>query len=86
MKKAVLSLALALLTGASLLAGCAPQATEPDSGTKQDEVVISISSEPDSLDPCQGWGWLLHPASGLSHALHLCQLQRHFPRCEGDYP
>ena len=30
MKKAVLSLALALLTGASLLAGCAPQATEPD--------------------------------------------------------
>ena len=56
MKKAVLSLALALLTGASLLAGCAPQATEPDSGTKQDEVVISISSEPDSLDPCQGWG------------------------------
>ena len=56
MKKAVLSLALALLTGASLLAGCAPQATEPDSGAKQDEVVISISSEPDSLDPCQGWG------------------------------
>ena len=54
MKKAVLSLALALLTGASLLSGCASQTSGPSK--KQDEVVVSISSEPDSLDPCQGWG------------------------------
>lgn len=55
MKKVVLSLTLALLTGASLLAGCASQTQEPEHNP-QDEVVISISSEPDTLDPCQGWG------------------------------
>ena len=56
MKKAVLSLALALLTGASLLAGCAPRPQSRTAEQSRDEVVISISSEPDSLDPCQGWG------------------------------
>ena len=55
MKKVVLSFTLALLTGASLLAGCATQTQEPERN-RQDEVVISISSEPDTLDPCQGWG------------------------------
>ncbi|MFR8333217.1 MAG: hypothetical protein ACLU9S_13370 [Oscillospiraceae bacterium] len=47
MKKVVLSLTLALLTGASLLAGCASQTQEPEHNP-QDEVVISISSEPDT--------------------------------------
>ncbi len=55
MKKVVLSLTPALLTGASLLAGCASQTQELEHNP-QDEVVISISSEPDTLDPCQGWG------------------------------
>lgn len=60
MKKVVLSLTLALLTGASLLAGCASQTQEPEHNP-QDEVVISISSEPDTPGPLPGLGPRHHP-------------------------
>lgn len=57
MKKTVFSLILTAFTGLSLLAGCAARTGgEPAGQTNRDEVVISISSEPTTLDPCQGWG------------------------------
>lgn len=36
------------------LAGCGSDTQE--TSREKDQVIISISSEPDSLDPCQGWG------------------------------
>lgn len=57
MKKTVFSLILTAFTGLSLLAGCAARTGgEPAGQTNRDEVVISISSEPTTLDPCRGWG------------------------------
>lgn len=48
---------LAVLLSALLLAGCAGAPTPaPSEAAGKDSVVISISSEPETLDPCQGWG------------------------------
>ena len=49
MKKAVVLVMIFCLT---LLAGCG----EVPQQVSHDQVVISISSEPETLDPCQGWG------------------------------
>ena len=63
MKKKLFALLLSLTLAAGLSAcGGAPQSPGestssggPENGPK-DEVIISISSEPETLDPCQGWG------------------------------
>ena len=62
MKKKLFALLLSLTLAAGLSAcGGAPQSpggqssSTPEDGPK-DEVIISISSEPETLDPCQGWG------------------------------
>lgn len=63
MKKKLLALLLSLALAVGVLSACggAPQAPgenafgTPESGPKN-EVIISISSEPETLDPCQGWG------------------------------
>jgi len=56
MKKGIAVLLLVLLT-AGLFAGCGQkeQSSEPQT-INHDQVIISISSEPETLDPCQGWG------------------------------
>lgn len=63
MSKRILSALLCVLLLAGLFAGCAstdPSAPSADPSSDapelNDSVVISISSEPSSLDPCQGWG------------------------------
>ena len=45
----------------SILSGCASQHSVVSSETvnnskKREEVVVAISTEPSTLDPCQGWG------------------------------
>ncbi|MDD6188758.1 MAG: ABC transporter substrate-binding protein [Clostridiales bacterium] len=54
-KKQVLSLLLAAAAAIGLLAGCAKNGGTAPSHSS-DSVVIAISSEPETLDPCQGWG------------------------------
>ncbi len=54
MKKAV-SLLLAVLMLSALLTGCG-QAEKNSAVPNRDQVIISISSEPETLDPCKGWG------------------------------
>ena len=66
MRKRLLSLTLAALMLVSLLSGCgntaAPQTASqsaqatPTETASKEEVVVAISSEPSTLDPCQGWG------------------------------
>ena len=57
MKKRIFSFLTALLTLAGLLAGCGGDGGRPAGDPAlRTEVVISISSEPSSLDPCKGWG------------------------------
>ena len=51
--KKCLTLLLSVLTALGLFSGCGnPSAPS----INPDQVVISISSEPESLDPCKGWG------------------------------
>lgn len=54
MKKQI-SLLLAVFLMMGMFAGCGQKADQPKQ-TKRDQVVVSISSEPESLDPCKGWG------------------------------
>jgi len=60
MNKSLTALLLSLVLTAGMLAGCgAPAAQQPaaaSGGPEREEVIISISSEPTTLDPCQGWG------------------------------
>ena len=66
MRKRLLSMTLAALMLVSLLSGCgnaaAPQSSSqsaqatPTETASKEEVVVAISSEPSTLDPCQGWG------------------------------
>ncbi len=51
-RKKFLALALSLTAVLSLLAGCGTS----NHPTKKDSVVIAIGTEPDTLDPTQGWG------------------------------
>ena len=52
--KKIITLVLSIITALGLLAGCGGA---NDSGTAQkDRVVIAIGTEPDTLDPTQGWG------------------------------
>lgn len=60
-----LSLFIAVIFAAALLMGCTGTSKPPaDEGGLSDtpgeaqaaEVIVSISSEPSTLDPCQGWG------------------------------
>ena len=53
MKKRILALLLSAAAAISLFTGCAKPAEQPRS---TDSVIISISTEPETLDPCQGWG------------------------------
>ena len=53
--KKISALALVLVMILGLLAGCS--GTNGPSGTRStDSVVIAITTEPTTLDPCQGWG------------------------------
>ncbi len=60
----VISIAICFFIFTGGLTGCSNQSNSSDNQTKdddkqiesQDSVVIAISSEPTSLDPCQGWG------------------------------
>ncbi len=54
MKKHV-SLLLAVLLIAGVFSGCGKKNDQPQQ-TNHDQVVVSISGEPESLDPCKGWG------------------------------
>lgn len=62
MKKRMLSIFLVAAMVMGLATGCGSdkEGTTSTAGTEsnktKDEVIISISSEPESLDPCQGWG------------------------------
>lgn len=49
------SLLLVICLTAVLFAGCGPRNVQTGK-TDTDQVIISISSEPESLDPCKGWG------------------------------
>jgi len=53
-KMFALILTLALLLG--LLAGCSTQPENENEAVKKDSVVIAIGTEPETLDPTQGWG------------------------------
>ena len=52
--KKILALVLSIATMLSLLAGCG--GTNDSGTTQKDSVVIAIGTEPDTLDPTQGWG------------------------------
>lgn len=54
MKKAV-SFLLAVLMLSALLTGCG-QTEKSNAAPNREQVIISISSEPETLDPCKGWG------------------------------
>ena len=54
MKKQTLKFFIVTVLILNFLTGC--NAQQQETNQKNDEVIISISSEPDSLDPCQGWG------------------------------
>lgn len=56
MKKRDTALLLAALVGAGLMVGCGKQAQQETPAQSKEAVIVSISSEPSSLDPCQGWG------------------------------
>ena len=65
MKKRILALLCALSLAPCLLAGCAGGGDSITSQTggngggsnaPREDVVIAISSEPETLDPCKGWG------------------------------
>ena len=51
--KRIISLLLTVLMLAAIFAGCA---TTKPAEQKKDQVIISISGEPSTLDPCKGWG------------------------------
>jgi len=53
----ILSILLALTLSMALLTGCggSRDAAAPGAGDR-DSVVVAISTEPTTLDPCQGWG------------------------------
>lgn len=62
MKKILLSLMMTGVLTLGLLTGCGAGNTGEEASRqtvdagKKDEVIISISSEPSTLDPCKGWG------------------------------
>ena len=59
MKKRIMSVFLAAIMVMGFVTGCGSDKKETMMETvneEKDEVIISISSEPDTLDPCQGWG------------------------------
>ena len=61
MKKQMVSLLLGTAMILGLMTGCGGTGKKTHTETAgesevKDEVIISISSEPDSLDPCMGWG------------------------------
>lgn len=62
MKKKSFSLLLALTMLLGLLTACAAAAGEVGTqtgetgGEARDSVIVAISTEPETLDPCQGWG------------------------------
>lgn len=63
MKKKSFSLLLALTTLLGLLTACGSAAagevgpqTGETGGEVRDSVIVAISTEPETLDPCQGWG------------------------------
>ncbi len=51
-----LALALVLLAGCGAAASNQTQQADAPGAPEREGVIISISSEPTSLDPCQGWG------------------------------
>ena len=51
-----LALALVLLAGCGAAASNQTQQADAPGAPERESVIISISSEPTSLDPCQGWG------------------------------
>ncbi len=55
MRKRIIAILLAAVSAAALLAGCAKNDTTSDNKSK-DSVVVAITTEPETLDPCQGWG------------------------------
>ena len=54
MKKMIALLLAACMLSLALL-GCGGEKTAAENPDR-DQVIISISSEPESLDPCKGWG------------------------------
>lgn len=63
MKTKIFSLLLALTTLLGLLTACGSAAagevgtqTGETGGEARDSVIVAISTEPETLDPCQGWG------------------------------
>ena len=51
----MISMLLAVLMLSAVLTGCGPKEASV-SEQNPDQVIISISSEPETLDPCMGWG------------------------------
>lgn len=55
MNKRILSLLLTAAAAISLFSGCSKNNSAEDNRST-DSVVIAITTEPETLDPCQGWG------------------------------
>ena len=57
-QKKIVALTLAAVVGLCLLSGCGAGGSKNAADTQRsaDEMIIAISTEPTTLDPCQGWG------------------------------